>query len=180
MSSLKKYLFRFSSRFLIGLFASFRYWTAWAVCVFWRLIPWLSHHLQVFFSQSLRIVFLFCLRFPLLCESFWVYFGPGFFVVIFITLGGASKKILLRFNTKSALPVFSSKSLIVSDLTFRSLIHFEFLYGVRECSNFILLNCCPVFPEWLIDETIFPICCGLIDHRWVGLFLGFPTSFVVD
>ena len=34
--------------------------------------------------------------------------------------------------------MFSSKSLIVSGLTFRSLIHFEFIfvYGVRECSNF--------------------------------------------
>ena len=30
---------------------------------------------------------------------------------------------------------------MVSYLTFRSLIHFEFsfVYGVRECSNFILL-----------------------------------------
>ena len=38
--------------------------------------------------------------------------------------------------------MFSSKSLIVSGLTFRSLIHFEFifLYGVRERSNFILLH----------------------------------------
>ena len=36
--------------------------------------------------------------------------------------------------------MFSSKSLMVSGLTFRSLIHFEFtfVYGVRECSNFIL------------------------------------------
>ena len=38
--------------------------------------------------------------------------------------------------------MFFSKSLIVSGLTFRSLIHFEFIfvYGVRECSNFILLH----------------------------------------
>ena len=38
--------------------------------------------------------------------------------------------------------MFSSKSLIVSGLTFRSLIHFEFIfvYSVRECSNFILLH----------------------------------------
>ena len=37
--------------------------------------------------------------------------------------------------------MFSSKSFIVSGLTFRSLIHFEFisLYGVRQCSSFILL-----------------------------------------
>ena len=33
--------------------------------------------------------------------------------------------------------MFSSKSFIVSGLTFRSLIHFQFVfvYGVRECSN---------------------------------------------
>ena len=38
--------------------------------------------------------------------------------------------------------MFSSKSFTVFGLTFRSLIHFEFLfmYGVRNCSNFILLQ----------------------------------------
>jgi len=38
--------------------------------------------------------------------------------------------------------MFSSKSFIVSGLTFRSLIHSEFifLYGVRKCSNFILFQ----------------------------------------
>ena len=42
--------------------------------------------------------------------------------------------------SKSVLPVFSSRSFIVSSLTFRSLIHFEFIfvYCVRECSNFVL------------------------------------------
>ena len=36
----------------------------------------------------------------------------------------------------------SSKSFIVSGLTFRSLIHFEliFMYGIRKCSNFIVLH----------------------------------------
>ena len=38
--------------------------------------------------------------------------------------------------------MFSSKSYIGSGLTFRSRIHFEFnfVYGVRECFNFILLH----------------------------------------
>ena len=38
--------------------------------------------------------------------------------------------------SSSVLPVFSSKSFIVSGLTFRSLIHFKFIfvYGVRKCS----------------------------------------------
>ena len=45
--------------------------------------------------------------------------------------------------------MFSSKSLIVSGLTFRSLIHFEFIfvYGVREFSNFILLHVAVQFTQ---------------------------------
>ena len=38
--------------------------------------------------------------------------------------------------------MFSSRSFIISGLTFRSLIHFEFtfVYGVRKYSSFILLQ----------------------------------------
>ena len=45
--------------------------------------------------------------------------------------------------------MFSSKSFIVSGLTFRSLIHFEFIfvYGVREFSNFILLHVAVQFSQ---------------------------------
>ena len=48
---------------------------------------------------------------------------------------------------ESTLPVFSSQSFIVSGLTFRSLIHIEFVfvYGVRKCSSFI-----PMKPSFLI------------------------------
>ena len=44
--------------------------------------------------------------------------------------------------SESVLPMFSSRSFIVSGLTLRSLIHFEFIfvYGVRKCSGFILLQ----------------------------------------
>ena len=64
------------------------------------------------------------------------------FVFIFIILGGGSKMILLQFMSESVLHIFSSKSFIISSLTFRSSIHFEliFSYGVRECSNFIILH----------------------------------------
>ena len=50
---------------------------------------------------------------------------------------------------------------IVSDLTFRSLIHFDFvfLYGTRECSNFILLHVAVQFSQHhfpsTIEETVF-------------------------
>ena len=44
--------------------------------------------------------------------------------------------------SESVLPMFSSRSFIVSGLTFRFLIHFEFIfvYDVRECSNFLLFH----------------------------------------
>ena len=45
--------------------------------------------------------------------------------------------------------MFSSKSFIVSALKFRSLIHFEFIfvYGVRKCSSFILLQVVDQFSQ---------------------------------
>ena len=43
---------------------------------------------------------------------------------------------------RECLPMFFSRSFIVSGNTFRSLIHFEliFVYGVKKCSSFILLQ----------------------------------------
>ena len=47
------------------------------------------------------------------------------------------------------MPMFSSRSFIVYGLTFRSLIHFEFMfmYGVRKCSSFILLQVVDQFSQ---------------------------------
>ena len=44
--------------------------------------------------------------------------------------------------SESVLPMFSSRSFIVSGLKFRSLLHFEFIfvYDVRKFSSFILLQ----------------------------------------
>jgi len=57
--------------------------------------------------------------------------------------------------------MFSSKSFIVYGLPFRSLIHFEFLfvYGVRKCSDFILLHV-PVqfFQHHLLKRLSLPHC----------------------
>ena len=64
-------------------------------------------------------------------------------------------KILLQYLSRSVLLVFFCKSFIVFNLTFRSLVYFEFLvfflicvcvcvcvcvYGVRQCSNLVLLH----------------------------------------
>ena len=64
------------------------------------------------------------------------------FVFISITLGGGSKRILLFFMPSNVLSTFSSLNFMFSGLTFRSLIHFYFIfvYGVRKCSNVILIH----------------------------------------
>ena len=51
--------------------------------------------------------------------------------------------------SESVLPMFSSRSFIVSGLMFRSLIHFQFIfvYGVRKCSSFILLQVVDQFSQ---------------------------------
>ena len=51
--------------------------------------------------------------------------------------------------SESVLPRFSSRIFIVSGLTFRSLIHFEFIfvYGVRECYSFIVLQVVDQFSQ---------------------------------
>ena len=59
--------------------------------------------------------------------------------------------------SESVLPMFSSRSFIVSGLTFRSSTHFQFIfvYGVRKCSSFTLLSGPPVFPAALVKEIVF-------------------------
>ena len=51
--------------------------------------------------------------------------------------------------SESVLPMFSPRSFIVSGLTFRSLIHFEFIFvcGVRKWSGLILLQMVDQFSQ---------------------------------
>ena len=62
---------------------------------------------------------------------------------------------------KSVLPKFFSRILIFSGLTFRSLIHFDFVfvYGVRKYSNLTFLHVAVQFPQHhLIEEAgFFPL-----------------------
>ena len=59
--------------------------------------------------------------------------------------------------SESVLPMLSYKSFIVSSLTFRSLIHFEFIfvYGVRKCSSFILLHVAVQFSQHDLLKRLF-------------------------
>ena len=83
--------------------------------------------------------------------------------------------------------MFFSKSFTVSGLTFRSLIHFEFIfvYGVRKCSNVILLHVTVQFSQHhLLKRLTLPHCIFLPPlskigtHRYMGLCLGFLSCSI--
>ena len=67
--------------------------------------------------------------------------------------------------SERVLPMFSSKSFVVSGLTFTSVIHFEFIfvYDVRESSNFILLHVAVQFSQHqLLQKQSFLHCIFLL------------------
>ena len=79
--------------------------------------------------------------------------------------------------SRSVLLMFSSKSFIVSGLICKSLIYLEliFVYGVRRCSNFILLHV--QFSQHQLLKRLYFLHCiflpPLSKIRCVGLYLGF-------
>ena len=84
--------------------------------------------------------------------------------------------------SESVLPMFSSRSFIVSGLIFRSLNHFEFifLYGVRKCSSLTLSDVVDQFSQhYLLKRLPFLHCIFLPPlskircPQGVGLSLGF-------
>ena len=60
---------------------------------------------------------------------------------------------------ESVLPVFSSRSFMLSYLEFKSLSHFEFIFvhGVRVRSSFIDLHVAVQFPLYHSLKRLFPI-----------------------
>ena len=131
-------------------------------------------HLQIFFSHSLSCVFILFMTVQKLLSLIRSHLF--IFVFIFITLGGGSKTILMWFMSES----FPFKSFMVSSLTFKCFIHFEFtfVYGVRKCSNLMQLSNFPITTYWRgVYCRLF--CHGLVDHRCMSLSLDF-LSFSID
>ena len=100
------------------------------------------------------------------------------FVFVVNTLIGGSEKMLLSFMSEGVWPMFSSRSLIVSGLIPRSLIHLEFIFCVWCWGVFYLHSfpCgCPVFPAPLIEPAVlspvYILASLVIDELAVGAWI---------
>ena len=126
----------------------FWYWVVWAACTFWKLILCQLFHLLLFFSHSEGCLFIFLIL-SFTIQKLLSLMRSHLFTFIFIsaTLGGRSWRILLWFMSSSVLPMFSSKSFVVSGLTFRCLLHFEFIGSEGKVS--CLQSGRPGFSPWV-------------------------------
>ena len=138
---------QFPCPFLIGLF--FLYWIIRVSYIFWILTPyqiWFAH----IFPHSVGCPFiLFVVSFVMPKLLSLIRSQLFIFVFTAIILRGGSKKVLLPFMSERVLPIFPYKSFIISGLTFKFWIHFEFIfvYDVREYSNSIILHVAAQFSQ---------------------------------
>ena len=94
--------------------------------------------------------------------------------------------MLLSFMSENVSPMFSSKSFIVSGLISRPLIHLEFIfvYGVMQCSNFILFHVAIQFSQHNLLNKLFFLHCiflpplSLTVVVWVEFWAFYPVPLI--
>ena len=117
---------------------SFWYWVQWAIYMFLDINPLsVTYYLQIFS--------------PISVANLW-----GFFLSI---VSFAVQKLLSLIKSRLFLLLFSSRSFMISGLTFRSILSL-FLYMVWDSVLISFFSCsCPVyFSAQLNKETVFPRC----------------------
>ena len=136
ISSLEKCLFSSFAHFLIGSFIFLE--LSCRSCLYtFKINPLSVASFANIFSYSEGCLFTLLIV-SFVVQKLFSLLMSHLFIFAFISniLGGGSQRTLLWFMSESVLPMLSSRSFIVSGLTFISLIHFEFiclfLYTVLE------------------------------------------------
>ena len=128
-SSLEKCLFRSFAHFFIGLLAFLL--LSWTSCLYILEIKPLSvASFETIFSHSVSYLFVFFLvSFPV--QKLVSLIGSHWFIFAFISvaLGDWPEKTFVRLLSENVLPMFSSRSLIVSCLAFKSFKPFWVYFG---------------------------------------------------
>ena len=142
MSSLEKYLFKSFAHCLIGLLV-FLEWSHVSSLYILEIKPLSQVSLANIFSHMVGSLFILLL-FSLAVQRLFILMRSYLFILSFISLalGDISVKILLCAISEIFLPMFYSRTLMVSRLIFKSFIHLEFIfvYVVSWCSSFIFLQ----------------------------------------
>ena len=121
-------------------------------------------------------------------QKFLRLIGSRWFMFYFIFIAPpkvGKKKACCSLCQREFSLCFSSKSFVVSGLTFISVIHFEFIFvcGVRECSNFILLHVAVQFSQHQLlkkqSSPLYILASFVIgEHSCMDLSLGFLSCSV--
>ena len=133
ISSLEKCLFRSFAHFSTGLLV-FLLLSCISCLYILEIKPLSFASFETILSHCVSCLFVFFLvsfaiqKLVSLIRSYWFIFA-----FISVALGDWPEKIFVRLMSENVLPVFSSRSLMVSCLLFKSFSHFEFIlvHGVR-------------------------------------------------
>ena len=106
---------------------------------------------------------LILLMFSLAVQKLFILMKSHLFILSFmyLALGDISMKILLCGISKIFLPMFSSRTVMVSQLIFKSFIQLEFIFvcSVRWWSSSIFFFACrcPALPAPFVEEAVFTL-----------------------
>ena len=128
MSSLEKCLFMFFAHFLIGLFV-FLVWSCVSSLYILEIRPLFEVSLANMFSHIVGPLFILMLFF-LAMQKLFILMRSHVFILFFISLvlGDMSVKMLLYGMSEIFLPMFCSRTFMVSSLIFKSFLYIKFIF----------------------------------------------------